>query len=71
LEVLGCKGEKKWCAQGDDFRTFLHDFVASLPQFDFLIENLTPLDFQEVERDENTYFKTLPLKSLKDGHPKF
>ena len=28
-------GEGKWCAQGDDFRTFLGDFVASLPQYDF------------------------------------
>ena len=25
---------KKWCAQGDDFRTFLADFVANVPQFD-------------------------------------
>jgi hypothetical protein len=24
---------EKWRAQGDDFRTFLGDFVASLPQF--------------------------------------
>jgi hypothetical protein len=27
---------KEWCAQGDDFRTFLSDFVANLPQLDFL-----------------------------------
>jgi hypothetical protein len=26
---------KKWRAQGDDFRTFLGDFVAALPQIDF------------------------------------
>jgi hypothetical protein len=26
---------KKWCARGDDFRTFLDDFVAALPQIDF------------------------------------
>jgi hypothetical protein len=25
----------KWCAQGDDFRTFLGDFVAALPQIVF------------------------------------
>jgi hypothetical protein len=24
----------EWCAQGHDFRTFLGDFLASLPQFD-------------------------------------
>jgi hypothetical protein len=26
---------KKWRAQGDDFRTFVGDFVAALPQVDF------------------------------------
>ncbi len=26
---------EKWCAQGDDFRTFLGEFVASLPQVEF------------------------------------
>ncbi len=26
--------EGKWRAQGDDFRTFLRDFVSGLPQFD-------------------------------------
>ena len=31
----------EWCAQGDDFRTFLHDLVASLPQFD-LRDGLSP-----------------------------
>jgi len=25
----------KWRAQGDDFRTFLHEFVANLPQIEF------------------------------------
>jgi hypothetical protein len=25
----------KWRAQGDDFRTFLTDFAASLPQIEF------------------------------------
>ena len=34
LETYVSKG--KWRAQGDDYRTFLGDFVASLPQFDFL-----------------------------------
>jgi hypothetical protein len=24
----------KWCAQGDDFRTFLGQFVATLPQIE-------------------------------------
>lgn len=28
----------KWCAQGDDFRTFLGDFVAALPQIEFPAE---------------------------------
>ncbi len=23
---------KEWCAQGDDFRTFLKEFVSSVPQ---------------------------------------
>jgi hypothetical protein len=26
---------EEWCAQGDDFRTFLGDFMASLTQFVF------------------------------------
>jgi hypothetical protein len=26
---------KEWCAQRDDFRTFLGDFVAALPQIEF------------------------------------
>jgi hypothetical protein len=26
---------RKWCAQGDDFRTFLADFVAALPHIAF------------------------------------
>ena len=26
--------KKKWRAQGDDFRIFLDDFVAALPQFE-------------------------------------
>jgi hypothetical protein len=30
-----CKGRRKWCAQGDDLRTFLCDFVACLPQVEF------------------------------------
>jgi len=30
-----CKGQKKWCGQGDDLRTFLGDFVAALPQIVF------------------------------------
>jgi hypothetical protein len=25
---------EKWCAQGDNFRTFLSDFVANLPHFE-------------------------------------
>jgi hypothetical protein len=25
---------ERWCAQGDDFRTFLGDFVAGLPQIE-------------------------------------
>jgi hypothetical protein len=25
---------EKWRAQGDDFRTFLSDFVANVPQFE-------------------------------------
>lgn len=25
----------KWRAQGDDFKTFLRDFEAALPQIDF------------------------------------
>jgi len=29
------KARKKWRAQGDDLRTFLTDFVASLPESDF------------------------------------
>jgi hypothetical protein len=24
----------RWCARGDDFRTFLADFVAALPQIE-------------------------------------
>jgi hypothetical protein len=27
--------EEEWRTQGDDFRTFLGDFVASLTQFEF------------------------------------
>ena len=27
--------KRQWCAQGDDFRTFLSDFVASLTQVEF------------------------------------
>jgi hypothetical protein len=27
---------REWCAQGDDFRTFLANFVAALPQIEFL-----------------------------------
>jgi hypothetical protein len=30
-----CKYLKKWRAQGDDFRTFLGEFVSSLQQFGF------------------------------------
>jgi hypothetical protein len=26
---------KEWRAQGDDFRTFLDDFLAALPQIEF------------------------------------
>src|SRR5882762_11414529 len=26
---------KEWCAQGDDFRTFLGDFVTCLPKLEF------------------------------------
>ena len=33
----------KWCAQGDDFRTFLADFVAALPQIDSPGVNLPSL----------------------------
>jgi len=29
--MTGC--EIKWCAQGDDFRTFLHEFVIASDQF--------------------------------------
>jgi hypothetical protein len=29
---------EKWCAQGDDFRTFLAEFVSSLPPTDLLTE---------------------------------
>jgi hypothetical protein len=28
-------GEGKWYAREDDFRTFISDLVAGLPQFDF------------------------------------
>jgi len=28
---------EKWCAQGDDFRTFLNDFVGNLAQVDDLL----------------------------------
>ena len=30
------RGGNKWCALEDDFRTSLADFVAALPQIDFL-----------------------------------
>jgi hypothetical protein len=30
--------QKKWCARGDDFRTFLAEFVSSLPPTDLLAE---------------------------------
>ena len=29
---------KEWCAQGDDSRTFLSDFVAALQQIEFPAE---------------------------------
>jgi hypothetical protein len=34
-KVTSCKFSKEWRAQGDDFRTFLSDFVASLTQAKF------------------------------------
>jgi hypothetical protein len=34
-EVVENKLPWKWCAQGDDFRTFLGDLVATLPQIVF------------------------------------
>jgi hypothetical protein len=33
-EQMNCTRDK-WCARGNDFRTFLDDFVAALPQIDF------------------------------------
>ncbi len=32
LEVIEKKSLKNWRAQGDDFRTFLRDFVSVVPQ---------------------------------------
>jgi hypothetical protein len=32
------KEKNKWCAQGDDFRTFLSDFVAVLPHIEIPAE---------------------------------
>jgi len=29
---------EEWCAQGDDFRTFLAEFVPSLSRTDLLVE---------------------------------
>jgi hypothetical protein len=34
LEVIEMKPHKKWRTQGDDLRSFLGDFVASVPQFE-------------------------------------
>ena len=32
---VSCEHESEWRAQGDDFRTFLGDFVSALPQIEF------------------------------------
>jgi hypothetical protein len=33
--ILARAKNHEWRAQGDDFRTFLSDFVASLPEVEF------------------------------------
>ena len=39
FDVILAKGKNEgWRAQGDDFRTFLADFVSCLPQVGFLAE---------------------------------
>jgi len=45
-------GGSKWRAQGDDFRTFLADFVAALPHIDFTGVNVlsTPTLSEENSR---------------------
>ena len=41
----------KWRAQGDDFRTFLQDFVASLPQVEFHAGSSLSHDSELARRD--------------------
>jgi hypothetical protein len=40
----------EWCAQGDDFRTFLGDFVATFPQTE-LYPGLSLQDVREHRED--------------------
>jgi hypothetical protein len=37
IRILLVDQEVKWCAQGDDFRTFLGEFVSSLPQVEVIV----------------------------------
>ena len=42
--------EVGWCAQGDDFRTFLGDFVAVVPQIEFVTGlNLSPYSRTQIK----------------------
>jgi len=41
---LNVKRGKDWRAQGDDFRTFLGEFVSRVPQRDVPVEDLLALD---------------------------
>jgi len=42
----------KWRAQGDDFRTFLNEFVSSVPQAEVPIGRLVALDDPTIRPSE-------------------
>jgi hypothetical protein len=51
--------ELRWRAQGDDFTTFLDDFVTDLPQIELPAE----LTMQPVLNSSNATTEDLPSKS--------
>ncbi len=57
---LGWTQEMKWYAPGDDFGTFLRDFVAGLPR-------LSSLPYWA--SSDMRKFKTTPLRNVNDTRP--
>jgi hypothetical protein len=49
LKPLKTNYEEAWCAQGDELRTFLVDFVASVTKVEFPA-GLSPQHFLEVSK---------------------